>query len=104
MRHSLEIKLKKLIFFCFVIVMLSLPFSVFAERVIFNPPIPKPSISIEKAIELARGEYKNGDGHFTKTDDMIIQSVEYCSYEDIIEKYKSYSVETKMNKISKEGN
>ena len=96
--------MKKLTYLYLAIALLSTSFSAFAERVIFNPPIPKPCISVEKAIELVRAEIKKGEGQFRKTDAMILQSVEYYSYEDIIKKYKSYSVETKINKISKEGN
>jgi hypothetical protein len=96
--------MKKLISLFFAIAILSQSYSVLAENVIFDPPIPKPKVSIEKALELARAELnKFLGGSASKSSDYIVQSVDYCSYNDIIEKYKYYSV-AEIKKISKEGN
>jgi hypothetical protein len=97
--------MKILKFIYFAIALLSLPYFVYAENIIFNPPIPKPEISVEKAVEFARAEFNNFlGGSASKSSEYIVQSVEYCSYNDIIEKYKNYSDTEKIKQVSKEGN
>ena len=97
--------MKKILILCFTIAILSQPYSFCTELYPFETPIPKPKISIAKAIDLSRAELdKTRNNKYTS--EMIIKSVEYCSYKDIIKKFKN-SAENNVNeirKLSKEGN
>ena len=95
--------MKKLISLCFVVGLLSLSLSVLAERIFLDHPIPKPKVSIEKALELARAEFFKGmDVDAIKSSENILLSVEYCSYNEIILRYNV--LKETMEKFSKERN
>ena len=95
--------MKKLICLCFAVALISISFSVFAERTILKPPIPKPKISIEEALKLARAEnFKGMDDDAIKSSPIIIDSVEYRSYHYIKETY-SGDIGT-IAKFSNDGN
>lgn len=96
--------MKKLLFLCFAIVMLSQSYSFSTEGIIYNPPIPEPKVSIEKALELFRAKLKkdNPDGSAKISSEYIVFSVEYRSYSYIKEKYSV--AEATMEKYSKQGN
>ncbi len=94
--------MKKLISLCFVVGLLSLSLSVLAEGILFDHPIPKPKVSIEKALELVRAKIFRGmDVDAIKSSKNIILSVEYCSYNEIISRYNRKDI---MEQFSKEGN
>lgn len=97
-------KMKRLILFCFAFTMLFQSYSFCTEGIVYNPPIPKPKLSIEKALELFRDELKKDytDENAKPLKDYIVFSIEYRSYNYI---KKTYSVDTAiMDKLSKEGN
>lgn len=96
--------MKKLIFLCLAIAILSQPYSFSTEGTVFNPPIPKPKLSIEKALELLRAKHKkdNPDRYEKLSSVNIVFSVEYRSYHYIKNNYGGAA--TTMEKVSKEGN
>ena len=96
--------MKKLILLCFVIAIVFKSYSFCTEAYPYNPPIPEPKISIEKALEIFRAELKidNADGKAKRLNDYMVFSIEYLSYNDIM---KNYNVDAStMMKFSKEGN
>ena len=74
--------MKKLIFLCFAIAILSQSYSFCTESTIYNPPIPKPKLSIEKALEIFRAKLKKDspDENAKPLKDYIVFSIEYRSY------------------------
>lgn len=96
--------MKKLLFLCFAITILSQSYSFSTEGTIFDPPIPKPKLSIEKALEIFRAKLKkdNPDGYSKISNDYIVFSIEYRSYHYIKEKYGVDAAT--MEKFSQQGN
>ena len=103
-KASWERKMKRLVLLCFAFTMLFQSYSFCTEGIIYNPPIPKPKLSIEKALEIFRAKLKKDspDGNTKLLGNYIVISMEYRSYNYIKEKY---NIDTAtMEKFSKEGN
>ncbi len=81
--------MKRLVFIFFVIVILSHSSSFCTEGTVYNPPIPKPKVSIEKALEIFRAELKKAYTveNAKRLDDYIVFSIEYLSFNDIMKKF-----------------
>ena len=103
-KTSWERKMKRLVLLCFAFTMLFQSYSFCTEGIIYNPPIPKPKLSIEKALEIFRAKLKkdNPDEKIGPLKDYIVFSIEYRSYNYIKQTYRVDSAT--MEKFSKEGN
>ena len=73
---------RMLLLLCLAFTILFQSYSFCTEGTIYNPPVPNPKLSIEKALEIFRSELKKDytDENAKPLKDYIVFSIEYRSY------------------------